>query len=165
LKLFGLGLVLLALTTACSSGVRVITGGGDVQSPVIAIPTQILGLKTAQEDVSKKLTDIRRPYLDAVAVFSLREDELLRATLQLSRFNRLARPGSDRFRASVIGLLGSSRPLALRVGDTTVYSTSGNKQNVFVWFAGRGFYVLSVHQDYNFPRTLLRKVIDQKFGL
>jgi hypothetical protein len=157
---------LLALG-ACSGDepVRVLPGGGDVRAPVISFPSQVAGLTVKAEDVSEVVEEIRRPYVDSLAMFSFREDELLRATLQMARFNRLARPRDPSFRRSITGLLGGSRPLELRVGEQTVFSTSGNRQDVFMWFTDKGFFVLSVHQDYVFPRTLLRRVIDQDISL
>lgn len=158
------GLLLLGACTG-DEPVRVLPGGGNVSAPVISFPAQVAGLTVQAEDVSEVVEEIQRPYVDSLAMFSFREDELLRATLQMARFNRLARPDDPSFRRSITGLLGGSRPLELRVGDTNVYSTSGNKQDVFIWFTDEGFFVLSVHQDYVFPRTLLRRVIDQDISL
>ncbi|HVL82218.1 MAG TPA: hypothetical protein VM840_11585 [Actinomycetota bacterium] len=155
------------LATGCTGDepVRVLPGGGPVRAPVINFPSQIVGLTVTPEDVSKVVEEVRRPYVDSLAVFSLREEELLRATLQISRFNRLAKPREGRFRGSILQLLGSSRPLELRVGDQVVYSTSGNRQDQYIWFTDEGFFVLSVHQDYSFPRTLLRRVVEQDIQL
>jgi hypothetical protein len=69
-------------------------------------------------------------------------------------------PNSAQFRASVIGLTGASRAQELKVGDIIVYSTTGSEQNIFLWFKERGLFVLSVHRDYEFPRTLLRRAVD-----
>jgi hypothetical protein len=46
------------------------------------------------------------------------------------------------------------------VGDTTVYFTSGNEQIVYAWFDGSAMFVLSVHRDFEFPRTLLRRTLN-----
>jgi hypothetical protein len=43
-----------------------------------------------------------------------------------------------------------------------VYLTTGNDQNIFMWFADRGFFVLSVRDDYEFPRTLLRRLVEME---
>lgn len=128
-------------------------------SPTINFPSQILGLSVTTEDVAKKVSEAKRPYLDSLAVVGMRDGELLRATLQVGRFNSLARPGSQRFRQRVIGQVGSKRPVTARVEKTTVYITSGNKQNIFIWFEGKGFYVLNTHSEYLFPRTLLRRIL------
>lgn len=131
-----------------------------VPAPRVAIPTQLLGLQVAPEDVSAQVKGIERSYLNSVGMFSFREDDLLRATLQVGRFNNAARPQSASFRRSIIGLIGSSKPQELRLGDVMVSSTSGTEQDVYVWFSDNGLFVLSVHTDYEFPRTLLRKIVD-----
>lgn len=157
-------LILAAIVgTGCNAGEDIasrVTGTGDIKAPRITIPNQIMGLAVAPEDVSDQVKSVRRPYVDSVGMFSLREEDLLRATLQVARFNGLARPRDRRFRAEIVGLVGSSTPEEIRVGDLTVHSTSGNQQNVFVWFKGNGYFILSVHQDFEFPRTLLRRVIN-----
>ncbi len=133
---------------------------GEVESAGIRIPQQVLGLTTQVEDVNDKLAGARRPYIDSIGLFSFREKELVRATFQVSRFNRLANPKSQSFRDSVISLLGTTQPQRVEVGDHTIYVTTGNEQNIFVWFEGRGFFVLTTHRDYEFPRTLLRRLLD-----
>jgi hypothetical protein len=153
--------VLLLSLAACSPGDTTdqLRGTGKIKPPVVRIPSQILGLRVAREDVSEQVKAVKRPYVDSVGMFSLREGDLLRATLQISRFNGLARQRLGTVRASTIGLTGSSKPLEIQVDDTLVYSTSGNEQNIFVWFKGNGYYVLSVHRQYEFPRTLLRRAV------
>lgn len=167
-RLLAAAACLSMLASGCTSAdgtISSLPGGGPVKAPTIRFPSQLVGLEVVPEDVSKVVAAVKRPYVDSLTVFSFREKELLRATLQLSRFNRLARPNDAKFRASIIGLLGSSRPLLIRVGETTVYVTAGNKQNVFVWFTDDGLFVLSVTLDYAFPKTLLRRVIEQDVQL
>lgn len=151
-----LGVSLMAV--ACGQQSTEVTES-TVESSGIVIPSQIIGLTVAPEDVAQKLEGIERSYIDSLGMFSMRDGELLRATLQVSRLSRIARPNSPGFRRSIIELLGGSTPVLLEIGNVTVFSTSGNKQNVFSWFRGRGMFVLSIHQDYEFPRTLLRKVV------
>lgn len=163
LRYVGLGFLLVALfATGCGNDdlAGAVTGAPEPTSPRIGIPALILGLTVQQEDISGQIEQVDRSYLDSVGMFSLRENDLLRATLQIGRFNALARPRSDNFRNSIVGLLGSSKPLELRLGSTLVYSTSGNEQNVYLWFNDDGMFVLSVHRDYEFPRTLLRRIVD-----
>lgn len=154
---------LLFVASGCGEGtsnvVGVVTGGGQVQTPKIRLPSQILGLHVKPEDVSKQLDAAKRPYLKNVGLFSLREGDLVRSTFQISHFNALARPDSAEFRSSIIGLLGSTRPQRILVGDVLVYITSGNEQHIFAWYEEEAFYVLTVHKEYEFPRTLLRRMI------
>lgn len=157
LRLSAAGVALLA--TASCGGAATKARPGTVTTAGVTLPSQILGLHLRAEDVSKGLAETRRPFLSNLGLFSLREGELVRATLQVSRFNRLARPKDPDFRASIIELLGSRRPLPVRVGDDTVYVTTGTEQSIFAWFDGRGFFVLTTHRDYEFPRTLLRRLL------
>lgn len=145
---------------ACGGKRGVEAASPKVETAGISLPRQLLGLQVGAEDVSKKLALAKRPYIDSVGLFSFRENDLVRATFQVSRFNRLANPGSSSFRSSIIGLVGSSQPQQVRVGDTIVYVTTGNEQNIYVWFEGRGFFVLTSHREYEFPRTLLRRLLE-----
>jgi len=150
------------LMAGCDQGRDIreaVTGTGDVTAPRIRIPGQILGLAVQPEDVSSQVKSVDRPYVDSVGMFSLRDGDLLRATFQVARFNGLARPEERNFRNEIIGLVGSSEPQEIRVNDIIVYSTAGNQQQVYLWFEGNGYYVLSIHQDFEFPRTLLRRVV------
>lgn len=158
-------LALVAVAAVACGGQRgrdvvgVVTGAGEVQERKVTIPSQVLGLNVQAEDISKQLKSTRRPYLDNVGLFSLREKDLVRATFQISRFNDLARPDDPTFRNSIIGLLGSSKPQKVQVGGDVVYVTTGNEQSIFVWFREKGFFVLTCHQQYEFPRTLLRRML------
>lgn len=131
----------------------------------VTLPSQILGLKVELTDVSETVAEVERPYFDSVAIFALREDELLRATLQVGRFNSLARPGSRTFRQRILQQIGSQEPITHRVGDKDVYVTAGNRQNIFIWFSGRTMLVLITHQDYPFPRTLLRRMLSMDLNI
>lgn len=151
---------LLISLGACGLGEEPAASPKRIQQAKIQLPSQILGLKVGREDISGRLSVVKNPYLENIGLFSLREqDDLLRATFQFGLFSPVAREESDRFRRSIIGLIGSSTPQQIRVQSTIVYMTTGNQQNVFAWFRGRGFYVLTTHQGYPFPRTLLRRMI------
>lgn len=143
----------------------VLPGGQGVKNVSIRFPSQIAGLTVDVEDVSETVEQIKRPYVDSLTMFSFREGDLARATLQVSRFNRLARPDDSEFIGTIVGLVGTSTPRELKIGEHIVHSTVANKQNKFVWFNGKGMFVLSVTQDYQFPRTLLRRVVEQEIEL
>jgi hypothetical protein len=161
--------VLCLSTSACGKGgpdiVGSVTGAGKVKAVDVIIPSQVLGLEVKAEDISKEVKQARRPYIDSVGLFSLREADLVRATFQISRFNALAKPQDPTFRSSIIGLLGSSKPVRLKVSGETVYATTGTEQSIFVWFKGRAFFVLTAHRQYEFPRTLLRRMVEVEKGL
>jgi hypothetical protein len=125
------------------------------------LPAKLLGLQVVEEDVSKNVSSISRTYLQSVGLFSFREgDDLLRATLQIGKFNDVAENDKERFRDSIIGQLGSSVPLELRMGKKKVFVAAGGEQNIYTWFDDLGFYALSVRSDYPFPRTMVRKLLN-----
>ncbi len=161
MRSLGIGLVFACAVALSASGCAKQADNeiGTVEAAGIRIPKQILGLLVQSEDITKEAAGIERSYIDSNGMFSMREDELLRATLQVSRLDRFARPESEGFRRSIASLLGGTTPTQIKVGDTLVNSTAGNKQNIYVWFRERGMFVLSIHQDYEFPRTLLRRVV------
>lgn len=129
------------------------------QLPADLIPGELLGLQTKQEDISGALASTKRAYLEGVGLYSFRREELLQATLQVSRFNDDADFESAKFRRSVVGQVGGSVPKRVRVGDETVYLTTGTKQTLAMWYRGRNLLVLAVREDYEQPRTLLREAL------
>jgi hypothetical protein len=153
----------VVVLTACSgSDDRPRTIGPNVSTGGVILPGQLLGLQVKPEDVSKQFEKTKRSYIASLGLFSLRENDLIRATLQVSRFNRLANPKDSQFRSLIIGRLGTTKPETLRIDNFDVYATSGTDQNIYAWFEGRGFFVLTTHRDYEFPRTLLRRIIESK---
>lgn len=163
--LIAAGCVAAAATmSACSSGSD--AAAPAVRAPVeteVSLPSKILGLKVVKENVKANLSNVQQTYLQSVGLFSFREgDDLLRATIQVGRFNDVADQEKTRFRNSIIGQLGATVPVKLRVGENTVYLSTGSDTNIFSWFDDVGFYVLSIRSDYAFPRTLLRKLLEME---
>jgi hypothetical protein len=155
----------LLLLGACASG-DVEVSDNNATAASLRLPQQIVGLRLVPETIkAATLEKIDRPYIDNLAVFSLRDGKLLKATLQVARFNRLARPDDASFRGEIIGVLGGQRPFEITIGDKTVNATTGTGQSIFSWFGGRGMFVLSVQQDYPFPRTLLRRLVERDLEL
>lgn len=158
---------LTVIATSCGNEASPVRVGAEpqVEAAGISLPGQIIGLQLREENVDEKLEEVDRAYLDSVGLFSLRENDLLRATLQVGRLNALAEPNSASFRNQIIDLLGSTRPTPIQVNGQIVYLTTGNEQSIFAWFEGRGFFVLNVHREYPFPRTLLRQILSLKQDL
>jgi hypothetical protein len=150
-------LAALALVGCGNGRVEDAASAGPAQ---VHLPQQVLGLRVQPEDISSKLKAIKRPYVDSVAVFSLRDGDLLRASLQVSRFNSAARPEDPDFIGTIVSTVGAAAQQALRVSRETVYATTASDQLVFTWFRGDGMFVLAVQRQYEFPRTLLRRLID-----
>ena len=124
------------------------------------LPPDLLGLKIAAEDVSEDLARVPAAFIDALSLYSLRKDELVMATLQVSRFNDGADVEEENFRQTVVNQIGSTAPRTVRLGGETVYLTTGTKQSIGVWFKGRHLFVLATRADYDEPRTLLRKALE-----
>ena len=161
----------LPATAACALLLFLPACGGESEAvprrpptkAVVTLPSQILGLKVVEENVTGDIKGISGTYLDSLGLFSFREEnDLLRSTLQVGRFNDVAEPQRKRFRDAIITQLGSTVPIQLRVGTNDVWLTSGTEQNIFTWFDSKGFYVLSIRSDYSFPRTLLRKLLETR---
>ena len=82
------------------------------------------------------------------------------ATLQVSKLGGPARTDDPVFRRSIVGRIGGSVPREVRLGDTTVWLTTGTSQRLTAWFHGDYFFVLSTRADYERPRTLLRELVE-----
>jgi hypothetical protein len=125
-----------------------------------AVPAQILDLIVQREDQTATIARADKSYMDSVGLFSLRSGELLQATLQISKFNDKAGYQDSGFRDSLLSQIGGSKPKAVRMGDQTVYLTSGTKQRIFVWFRDNYLLILSTREEYPTPRTLLRAALE-----
>jgi len=128
--------------------------------PASLLPDRVLDLNVTVEDVADQVATVDRSFVDAVGLFGLREDELLKATLQVSHFNEEAEVERARFRNRVLREIGQTVPQELRLGDSRVHVTTGNRQTIAIWFRGDHMMILSVRSDYERPRTLLRELID-----
>ena len=152
----------LATTTACGDDTAAAEGtrAKDIkQLPADLVPAELLGLQTKQEEIGDALATTKRAYLEGVGLYSFRREDLLQATLQVSRFNDDADFESASFRRSVVSQIGGSVPKRVRVGKDTVYLTTGTKQTLAMWYRGRNLLVLAVREDYEQPRTLLREAL------
>lgn len=155
--------IALALATtlaACGSSSGSSAGAAHIKSlPGDLVPSKVLDLTVAQEDVHEALSQVSRSYLDATGVYSFRSSDLLQATLQLSRFLPTTRYQSKKFQGALVNQIGSTAPALVRVGDRDVYLTAGNQQRIAVWFRGRYMFVLATREDFPTPRTLLRQLL------
>jgi hypothetical protein len=146
---------------ACGSSSATTAGVARIKSlPGDLVPSKVLDLAVSQEDVHDALSQVTRSYLDATSVFSFRSNDLLQATLQLSRFLASSRYQSAKFQGALVNQIGSTSPTLVRVGDRNVYLTAGNQQRIAVWFRGRYMFVLATREDFAAPRTLLRQLLE-----
>lgn len=161
-RIAGLALA-VALASSCGDG------SGDEATPASQIqrlgpdlvPGELLGLTVAPEDMSASLAKAERSYASAVGLFGLRDrDDVLQATLQVTRFNDEADHDDDRFRDQLLARIGGSLPRKVRVGDDPVFVLRGTRQALSVWFRGGYFFVLSTRERYETPRALLRVALE-----
>lgn len=124
------------------------------------VPGELLGLPVTQEDQTETLAGVERSYVDGVGLYSLRRDDLLQATLQISRFNDNADFRSPGFRSALLAQIGGSRPKAVRMGKDTVHLTTGTRQRIAIWFRDEYVFILSTRDEFTQPRTLLREALE-----
>jgi hypothetical protein len=156
----GLAAVTLAGCARSDASVAATPGKAVQALEIPNLPADLLDLHVAKEDVSASLAKVPAAYIDALSLYSLRHNDLVQATLQVSRFTAGADVASDRFRQTVVNQIGSTAPHTVRLGADTVYLTTGTKQSIAVWFKGRYLFVLATRADYDQPRTLLRKALE-----
>ena len=153
-----------SLAGACGgeSPISIGARGEDIeQLPPDTVPSELLGLKVTQEDMTASLAGSKDSYVDGVGLYAYRsEDDLLQATLQVSKFIDDARYRDAGFRSSVVAKIGGSVPRLVRLGDQRVYLTTGSKQQIAVWFRDEYLFVLSSRDDFTQPRALLREALD-----
>lgn len=127
--------------------------------PASLLPPRLVGLDVTVEDVSSTIERSRRAFVDQLSLYSLRTDDKLMATVQVSRANDPGEKNVQRFRDSVIGQIGSSQPRSMVVGGQTVYITTGTKQRIAFWFKERFLFVLATRDEFTQRRTLLRELL------
>ena len=126
------------------------------------IPSTLGGLRVQSEAIGDSLKDVHRPYVDSVALFSLRNGDTLEATLQVARFASGVNGADRSFQNRLLATLGPSSSKEFRLGGRSVFLTSGDRQSIVVWFDEGDFFVLSTRADYPYPRGLLRLALDLK---
>lgn len=163
-RLAGSVLALFVLAGAACGNERVSGTAGDEieQLPPDAVPGELLGLPVTQEDMTETVSRSQDAFIERVGLYSMRRDELLQATLQVSEFRDNAPLDDAGFRSTLVSQIGGTRVQAYRMGEETVYRTTGRKQVISLWFEGRRLYVLSVRDTFESPRTLLRAAIESE---
>lgn len=153
--------IIVLLFAACerSDTPEALTTGNQSE---INLPPQVLGLAVQPEDIDETIEDVDDPYVDSFGLFSFREGPILRATLQVGTLSRAAQHRDDSFKGRIIGLIGGGDPKKVLVSDTAVYIRPGPDETRFAWFENRGFFLLTVHKSYPFPRTLVRRLLGVK---
>ena len=154
-------LALLATLGACGGEAVAGTSGKQIeQLPADTVPSELLGLPVAQEDMSGTVARAEDAFIEAVGLYAMRRDELLQATLQVSRFRENAPMEKAKFRSSLVNQIGGSKVQPFRMGSDTVYRTTGRKQTITLWVRGDHLFVLSVRDSFEQPRALLRAALE-----
>ena len=150
-----------SLLGACGGSTPEGVSGADIK-PISAsrLPTEILGFEVHEEDVKSNVARTDNAYISAVSVFSLRDENLVQATLQVSDLTKQFNIKSGKERASLADKIGGARSAPFHLGSDTVFITQGQRQRVAVWFRGRHLFVLTVRDAFDRPRSLIRAVLD-----
>ena len=130
------------------------------QLPKDFIGGSYLGLDVERENIAGSIeTQSGNSYVNQVGLFSLRDGDLLQATLQVSKLAKAARAKDPKFQQQVANQIGGTKVQAFVMGDHNVYRTSQRKQSITSWFDGDYFLILAVRDTYPTPRALLRELL------
>jgi hypothetical protein len=154
-------MMLLSSAAACGGGAKGGTPAGKVTALEVTLPGGLAGLNLQPEHDSSQLANTNlSTYVKAVSLYSLRQKDLVKGTLQISEFNNPSKFRSPKFRTTLVNRIANGTPVVVRVGKSIVYLARGVRQSVAVWFNGRYFLVLTTRVDFDRPRTLLRSAVD-----
>lgn len=130
------------------------------QLPKDFVTGPYLSLTVERESIAGSLaSQSGNAYVSQVGLFSLRDGDLLQATLQVSKLSKAARPDDVKFQQQVASQIGGTKVQAFVMGDRNVYRTSQRKQSITSWFEGDYFLILAVRDTYPTPRALLRELL------
>ena len=147
--------------TACGGGTKGGTPAAKVTALHVTLPAQLAGLNLQPESNTAQLASADvSTYIKAVGLYSLRQKDLVKATLQVSEFNDTSKSSSPKFRSILVHRIANGTPVVVRVGKTLVYLARAAKQSVAVWFDQRYFLVLTTRIDFDHPRALLRSAVE-----
>lgn len=146
---------------ACGTDTPDGTAAKDIkQLPEDFIDGSYLGLDIAREDIGGSLAvQTGNTYVSEVGLYSLRDGDLLQATLQVNKLTKAARSTEPEFQQQVANQIGGTKVQAFVMGDRDVYRTSQRKQSITSWFEGDYFLILAVRDTYPTPRALLRELV------
>lgn len=163
LSLVAAALSVALFSAACGTDSPEGTAAKNIKElPSNLLSSTYLGLVPKQEDIKDNLaTQEANAYIESVALFSLRRDDRLEATLQISKLSSKARPEDAGFQRQIAGQIGGSKVEQFVMGGVPVFRSSVRKQGLTSWFHGDYFMVLSVRDSYATPRTLLRTLVEE----
>lgn len=152
--------LLAVLASGCAKEALGGTAGKDIKSlPAKTLPAKLGALTVKQENVKKALAEAEHSYANAVGFYSLREDKMVQATVQVSEFGPEARLGDKDFRKQLVDQSSPGTATALNVGSGTVMQSTGTKSTVSIWFSKGRMVVLTVLSSYDGARGLLEQAL------
>ena len=160
------GAIAVALVAGACGGPKApegVPGSKIAALPATTLPSSILDLSISSEDFSGTASKAANTYVKEAGLYSMRQGDLVQATLEVLKFNGQARLDDPKFRTEVIGQIGGATPQIAQLGSDRVYFVSGIKQKISVWYRGRTLLVLSVRDDYERPRDLVRAALGLSF--
>jgi hypothetical protein len=151
------------LAGACGTASARGTSAKDIkQLPKDLLTGTYQGLTPEREDVSGALGDQQaNAYVEAVGLYSLRHNDLLEATLQISKLTKSARVKDPDFQQQMVSQIGGTAVQGFVMSGRRVYRSSARKQSLSSWFSGNYLLVLSVRDTYPYPRSLLRTLLSE----
>jgi hypothetical protein len=124
------------------------------------VPKILNGLAVTAEKVGPP-TRAGKQYLDHIDLFSLRRaDRQLESTLEFGHFRSEAPVHSLLFQRKIAGQIGLTVPVEQRLQGTTVFVTTAKRLNVAAWFRDRTIFILSIRDDYDSPKALIRAALE-----
>jgi hypothetical protein len=156
--------VIAAAAVAVAGGALTITHVAQATSPAPtatakhdSVPASLLGLRVAREDIAASLAKVHGPqYLHDIRLYSLRDGDLLQATLEIGPFNSGWPVDSPQFQAQIVGQIGGTvQARRVRFGATPVYVTTARGLVMGIWFRGGSMFVLAIRDTYDKPKTLI----------
>jgi len=155
-----LATVALLGLTGCGEAELTGTPGKDIKTlPVTTVPKTLNGLTVKPEKVTKALEQAKQSYVDKVGFYSLRKDNVVQGTIQVSEFGPSARLSDPEFRTQIINQSSPGTPSTVNVNGTGVQQSTGTKSTVSIWFSEDRFVVLTVLKSYLGARGLLEQTV------
>lgn len=134
--------------------------GADRPKVADALPPELAGLSVQEEDVSGPLKEAGdRAYVSDVRLWSLREGDRLRATVEVARFAPDAPAEDEDFQRSVTAQLKGAAPRERRIGDDTVFVSGSSQQVFYAWFRGVHLVLIAIPTETPNGRAILRDAL------
>jgi hypothetical protein len=116
-------------------------------------------LTVSPEKLPSGISKNSETYARAIGFYSLRQNQLVEATLEIVHLGTNANWSSAGFQSSLVGQVAGGVPSTLQLSGHTVYEATATGSGMTMWFDGPYFYVLSIRSDYKSPRSLLESAL------